>query len=93
MPTWSQLPNIGYETGPGGRTLVEDLVKKELNKYTISGSRGRMAGMGISEKYVDRLGNASFMDETNATATRVNHTDFAANEAMVRGRDGWKWYD
>lgn len=49
--------------------------------------------MGISEKYVDRLGNASFMDETNATATRVNHTDFAANEAMVGGRDGWKWYD
>ncbi|KAB5514780.1 hypothetical protein DKX38_028686 [Salix brachista] len=50
-----------------------------------------MAGMGISEKYVDRLGHASFMDETNATARRVKHTDFAANEAMVRGRDGWKW--
>ncbi|KAF9662990.1 hypothetical protein SADUNF_Sadunf18G0111800 [Salix dunnii] len=93
LPTWSQLPNIGYETGPGGRLLVEDLVKMELNKWTISGSRGRMTGMGIGEKYVDKLGHASFMHETNATARRVKHTDFATNEAMFRRRDGWKWIE
>jgi len=93
LPTWSQLPNIGYETGPGGRSPVEDLVKTELNKYTISGSRGRMTEMGSGEKYVERLGHANFMHETDATAKRVKPIDFVTKKAMVRRRDAGKWYD
>lgn len=51
FPTWSQLPNIGRERGPGGRL---DCFEFDLVLKMMKGMRGRDNGIIVDGKGIDR---------------------------------------